>query len=179
MQRDVSRWEFMEGEEKGFDARQQRARDKYKIGQKGNGSAAYNPVNCEFDGSPRGQKMKEMEQLRSQRAMVRGTLIQNSSAPIFNPINGEARKDIVPNASQEYGIVGNLPGSRLNLRDSQGNSHNHPSAMSSAGRPIRSIHARILPGQFLQPNGASGVGKKVHPLQSERTINQYIPEDHA
>ena len=72
MQRDVARWEFMEGEEKGFDARQERARAKYKIGQKGNGSASYNPVNCEYDHSPKGEKMKMMEQSRSQRAMIRG-----------------------------------------------------------------------------------------------------------
>jgi len=40
-------------------------RKKYKLGQKGNGSAAYNPVNMEYESSPMGEKMKYLEQSRS------------------------------------------------------------------------------------------------------------------
>ena len=52
MQRDIKRWEFMEHEYTNVEARNDRMRQKYKLGQKGNGSAAYNPVNMEYESSP-------------------------------------------------------------------------------------------------------------------------------
>lgn len=48
MNRDVKRWEFMEHQESTVDQRQDKMRQKYKIGQKGNGSAAYNPINMDY-----------------------------------------------------------------------------------------------------------------------------------
>ena len=65
--------------------------------------------------------MKMMEIARSQRAAIRGNLIQNASAPIFNPINGEASKNMMMQENS-YGNSSALPVSRLNLRDSQNNS---------------------------------------------------------
>ena len=43
---------------------------------KGNGSAAYNPVNMEYEPSPSGEKFKTIEQMRSQRTQLRGQNIQ-------------------------------------------------------------------------------------------------------
>ena len=40
-------------------------RHKYKIGMKGNGSAAYNLINMEYESSPKGNKLKEIEQTKS------------------------------------------------------------------------------------------------------------------
>lgn len=52
MQRDIKRWEFMEYQDSTQDEQLERMRKKYKLGQKGNGSAAYNPVNCVYESSP-------------------------------------------------------------------------------------------------------------------------------
>ena len=52
MNRDIKRWEFMEYQDSTQEQRNERMRQKYKIGQKGNGSAAYNPVNNDFERSP-------------------------------------------------------------------------------------------------------------------------------
>ena len=40
-------------------------RKKYKLGQKGNGSAAYNPVNNEYETSQQGLYMQQKEEMRS------------------------------------------------------------------------------------------------------------------
>ena len=40
-------------------------REKYKIGIKGNGSQAYNPINMDYESSPKGQKLKEIESTKS------------------------------------------------------------------------------------------------------------------
>ena len=40
-------------------------REKYKIGMKGNGSAAYNPINNDYETSPKGAKLKEIESTKS------------------------------------------------------------------------------------------------------------------
>ena len=45
MHRDIKRWEYMESQDKDTEDRNERMRQKYKIGMKGNGSAHYNPVN--------------------------------------------------------------------------------------------------------------------------------------
>jgi len=57
MNRDIRRWEFMEHEDNTKDLRNERMRQKYKIGQKGNGSGHYNPVSNEYETSPQGVKM--------------------------------------------------------------------------------------------------------------------------
>ena len=36
-------------------------RQKYKLGMKGNGSAAYNLINMDYEKSPQGEKMKMLE----------------------------------------------------------------------------------------------------------------------
>ena len=61
MNRDIKRWEFMEYQDSTQEQRNEKMRQKYKIGQKGNGSAAYNPVNNDFVNSPQGEKMRLME----------------------------------------------------------------------------------------------------------------------
>lgn len=72
MDRDIKRWEFMEKEETDLDMRKERMRQKYLVGKKGNGSAAYNPLNMEYESSPAGDKAKMIEQSRSQRSILRG-----------------------------------------------------------------------------------------------------------
>ena len=52
MNRDIKRWEFMEHQDNTVEERKERMRQKYKLGMKGNGSAAYNPVNMEYEKSP-------------------------------------------------------------------------------------------------------------------------------
>lgn len=76
MNRDVKRWEFMEHQESTLDQRQDKMRQKYKIGQKGNSSAAYNPINMEYQNSPDGEKLKMLDISRSLRAMLRGQIIE-------------------------------------------------------------------------------------------------------
>lgn len=89
----------MEHEDTNVENRNERMRHKYKLGQKGNGSAAYNPVNMEYESSPQGQKMKLLEQSRSQRAIIRGQMINQSAHPPYNPVNGHLRAgtQAVPN----------------------------------------------------------------------------------
>lgn len=43
-----------------------------------------------------------------------------------------------------------------------------------AGRPLRSVHARIIPGNYLTPQDAP-IGKKVYPAIG--TTNQYISQN--
>ena len=76
MNRDVKRWEYMEHQENTLSQRQEKMRQKYKIGQKGNGSAAYNPVNMDYENTPNGEKLKMLEISRSQRALLRGHNIE-------------------------------------------------------------------------------------------------------
>lgn len=52
-------------------------------------------------------------------------------------------------------------------------------ASRSAGRPIRSIQNRVVPGQYLSPNDNPKIGKRIYPTQGERTTNQYIPQEAA
>lgn len=78
----------MEHQDSTKNERDQKMRQKYKVGQKGNGSAAYNPLNMEYESSPNGVKLKEIEVMRSQRAQMRGQNIQQANHPIFDPING-------------------------------------------------------------------------------------------
>lgn len=61
MQRDIKRWEFMEQQDNDVENRNERMRQKYKIGQKGNGSASYNPVNMEYEKNMQGQQMESIE----------------------------------------------------------------------------------------------------------------------
>ena len=61
MQRDIKRWEFMEQQDNDVQDRNERMRQKYKIGQKGNGSASYNPVNMEYEKNMQGQQMESIE----------------------------------------------------------------------------------------------------------------------
>ena len=69
-------------------------REKYKIGMKGNGSQAYNPINMEYESSPKGNKLKEIEQMKSQRSNMRGHMIEVANQPSFNPINGSSRSHL-------------------------------------------------------------------------------------
>ena len=81
----------MEHEDNTKDLRNERMRQKYKIGQKGNGSGHYNPVSNEYETSPQGLKMKRLEESKSQRQVVRGNQMQMAGQPEFDPVNGSRR----------------------------------------------------------------------------------------
>ena len=89
MQRDIARWEFMEQQDSQKDEQLDKMRKKYKLGQKGNGSAAYNPVNNEYETSQQGLYMQQKEEMRSQRSIHRGLNINSQGHPLYNPINGQ------------------------------------------------------------------------------------------
>ena len=89
----------MEHQDNTKEDRNEIMRQKYKIGQKGNGSGHYNPVSNEYETSPRGVKMKSLEQSRSQRQIVRGRAAELAGQPQFDPVNGSRRYQMAPIAS--------------------------------------------------------------------------------
>ena len=118
MNRDIKRWEFMEYQDSTKDEQLDRMRRKYKLGQKGNGSASYNPINMEYEATPQGERMQQQEQMRSQRAVHRGANIEQSGHPMYNPINGIARSQIQANAEsvlQKHSMSIPIPSSRDDL----------------------------------------------------------------
>ena len=62
----------MEHQDNTKEERNEKMRQKYLIGQKGNGSGHYNPVSNTYETSPQGVKMKQLEESRSQRQVFRG-----------------------------------------------------------------------------------------------------------
>ena len=76
---------------------------------------------------------------------------------MFDPVNGSRRYQM-PNQPSAYNVSQPL--------GAHGN---------GAGRPLRSVHARVLPGQYLTPNDSSQNGKKMYP--AEATANQYIAQE--
>jgi len=106
MQRDINRWEYMEKQDNDQESRNEKMRLKYKIGLKGNGSAAYNVINMEYEHSPKGNTLKGVEQMKSQRAVLRGQFIQQANHPAYDPINGSSREHM-QGASGAYIQKGN------------------------------------------------------------------------
>lgn len=61
----------MEAFEQQADHRDQIRREKYLVGFKNAGSAAFNPLNHKYDQSERGQLLKQAEKDRDVRAAIR------------------------------------------------------------------------------------------------------------
>ena len=78
----------MEHQDATKDEQLERMRKKYKLGQSGRSSLSYNPVNMEYEKTPQGDKMRQLEELKSRRSLHRGLHIERNGGPIHNPING-------------------------------------------------------------------------------------------
>ena len=66
----------------------QRMRNKYKLGQRTDNSGAYNPLNGEYDNSPKGAKAKGMAVQSQMRQEARARNMDMCGEPAYNVING-------------------------------------------------------------------------------------------
>jgi hypothetical protein len=69
--RDMKRWEFMDNEDTDQGRRLNVMQNKYQLGRKGMGSAAFNILNANYEDNHRGNQLKERDDLRACRDQAR------------------------------------------------------------------------------------------------------------
>ena len=63
-------------------------RNKYQLGRRTDNSAGYNPLNGQYDMSPKGQGAKAMELQKKMRTEARARNMDMCGEPTYNVING-------------------------------------------------------------------------------------------
>lgn len=96
-------------------------RDKYKIGQKGASSTAFDLISGQYEQSDRGQMLKMAEKDRDVRAAIRERTIEYNNNTNYDVINGLPRKVINVPDHERYNNPNYQP----------------PEALDMAGRPTR------------------------------------------
>ena len=138
----------MEHQENTKEERLEKMRKKYQVGQRHKGGLAYNIVNNEYEKNEDGQKLRNSEDTKEAKQVMRGNRNMFSGDGSYNPINGIEKPTIKPQQQ-----------SMLALKDRMTMLGAGNSIIKSAGKPLRSNQYRMLPGQPLSPHDAP-IGRK-------------------
>lgn len=90
--RDMTRWQQMGGEEGKYQQKLDNKQQQWKAGQKNNPSAAYNPLTLEYDQTQQGRELQLQDDQVKYRAGMRMFNLDQKMNSGFNVLTGEPRR---------------------------------------------------------------------------------------
>ena len=142
----MKRWDFMDNEETDKKRKLDIQQNKYLVGRKGMGSAAFDILNAQYEENTRGQKLADRDNMRLARDAARSKHMEHSGGTQYDPINGQAREVFNERASEIYNPTQQSP------LGSPGGFH--------AGNPtVRSGRGDLIGRHSLPPGGKRTFGK--------------------
>lgn len=90
--RDMTRWQKMDGEEDKYKQKLDNKQQQWKAGQKNNPSAAYNPLTLEYDQTQQGKELQMQDDQVRYRAGMRMFNLDQKMNSGFNVLTGEPRR---------------------------------------------------------------------------------------
>jgi hypothetical protein len=100
--RDMRRWDFMDTEETDKQRKLDIMQNKYLVGRKGMGSAAFNILNAQYEENTRGEKLLNRDNMRLARDQARSKHMEHSGGTQYDPINGAPRDVFIERSSDIY-----------------------------------------------------------------------------
>lgn len=91
-ERDLKRWEYMEEETERQNQKINAMKGKYQIGNANKGGAAFNILNLEYDKSNEGEYLKQRDEAKRVRGLLRSKNMDSLANANFNLLNGEMRR---------------------------------------------------------------------------------------
>jgi hypothetical protein len=90
-ERDLRRWDYMETEQQREQEKIQIQRDRYLVGNANKGGAAFNIINLDYEKSNDGEFLKQLDEEKRVRNLLRSKNIDTLSNSGYSIINGQPR----------------------------------------------------------------------------------------
>jgi hypothetical protein len=90
-ERDLRRWDYMETEQQREQEKIQIQRDRYLVGNANKGEAAFNIINLDYEKSNDGEFLKQLDEEKRVRNLLRSKNIDTLSNSGYSIINGQPR----------------------------------------------------------------------------------------